>query len=75
MSKDRESMGAYNRHQSKTINKILVEHYKAKTDGYDKALQNMLTDVRHFCDYSNLVLGDIDRRAHQNYRGERQAAS
>ncbi len=71
---DKQEMAAGNRHRSKVICKVLDEHYRARDIGYQAALQDLQSDVRHFCDYRNFKFGDIDRRAHQHYRGEKQAS-
>ncbi len=71
---DKTAVAAENRKKSKLICKLLDDHYDARANGYPTALSDLLADVRHFCDYRNLSLGDIDRRAHQHYRGEKQAS-
>ncbi len=47
---------------------ILSEAYPEMT--VERAATEVLTDLRHICDYSDLAFAIIDRRAHNQYTDE-----
>lgn len=43
----------------------------ASTEAAAECVTDMLTDLRHFCDWRSLTFADLDRSAHSHYLHER----
>jgi hypothetical protein len=67
-------MSKINAGRSRTILKILQEHYDMANKGNDKqtALTDLLADVYHFAAYHNIELEQLQRTAYAHFSAERQ---
>lgn len=53
---------------------VIREYMETEGTGYDCALRDTLTDIRHLCDIEGLDYAAIDDRAHEVYTDEQAEA-
>lgn len=58
-----------------TLNKILKSIYDGGKGAEKNNITDMLTDLRHLCDYKNISFEECDRSARAHYLPEREAQS
>ena len=59
-----------NHDRAKRVLSALIDHFEFDSCDAGATVTDLLADVRHFCDWSGLSHGDLDRTAHLHYLEE-----
>lgn len=70
VTKKKKGLPKRERAQRAARARLALEDYKVKC-GYDEALIDLLTDLRHFCEQRGFDFVELDETAGRHYRDER----
>ncbi len=70
----KERYARENRRRAAGVLGVLMQGYGARSEGNETALNDLLTDIRHFCDAQKLDFAEIDGHARDHYLSELQQA-